>query len=732
MSPAVNYACTGHFGPIRLAPNPSLTEQAGLHEMHEFLYVRRLSYSCASFPRVLPTSFFDDIDASNLEQPLYITLSYGVIWRWFGVHWAATYYVVGFTVALSFLITYFCARRFMPPIFAASLILWFLSSPFFIIQILSPRDLLKFPFVIAITGLLIGAGTSLRTPGRFIAFACAAGALIGVGYGFRSDLYLLFLFPAALIICVLGQLHLSGLRLARTRQLFTQLSIRALAGAALLLSFGVGGWMPLLNDGYIHRSSGNSGYHVMAMGLYGQTNASLYQSNAPHEEIYMFRNNYTNDLAAGVRIIEYARRRDGIDIPFARDIYWDYSKKYYLDAISYVPADLLARGIGAFVNLMTLPASAANHPPMVGDFSPAAPWTRAYDFTRGTAIYDRLAVPLDHLYQAASTWRLTYLLPANLIILFLFLYLLAQKFGIRSPLAALILLGTVMMVTAQRFEVRYMFYVYAFILVVWGSVAWSTLRGVKSLLAAMLDHARGGSSAAAVLIGRLRAIAPVLGRVAAMVVLVCAAAFAALEATRAYQVTALRPLLAEWGARQRVPAHYEVTEIPPGPLDVRTMPPGMSRIRILSPMPLSTGGMRLVDAWVTKQVEMGVVAIELDGLTCRGRKASITGIGDSSPFAISMGTGLLLNETFVVFFRDKTNYVIFLPAFCYAPAVGVAMHFGGIEIETSNVSCIKSVSFISEFKKGDALFDFIIPEDTSRLKRDDLFQRVYFPGLGFL
>src|SRR5919197_5474540 len=46
MMPAVNYACTGHFGPIRLAPEATSADTAAVREIRLFLLVRERDYSC--------------------------------------------------------------------------------------------------------------------------------------------------------------------------------------------------------------------------------------------------------------------------------------------------------------------------------------------------------------------------------------------------------------------------------------------------------------------------------------------------------------------------------------------------------------------------------------------------------------------------------------------------------------------------------------------------------------
>ncbi len=64
MTPAVNYACTGHFGPIRSAPDATPADAGAINGVLAFLEMSQLDYSCQSFPRqVLATWFFDGIDS---------------------------------------------------------------------------------------------------------------------------------------------------------------------------------------------------------------------------------------------------------------------------------------------------------------------------------------------------------------------------------------------------------------------------------------------------------------------------------------------------------------------------------------------------------------------------------------------------------------------------------------------------------------------------------------------
>jgi hypothetical protein len=726
MSSAVNYACTGHFGPVRWASNVTLADTvSALNQMNAFLSVSQLDFSCDSFPQHLlaPTSFFDGIDASNTEQPLYLILLYGVLWSWFGLHWAVTHFILGAVVALSFLSIYFCGRLFMPPLVIAAVSLLFLSSPFFLTNILSPRDALKLPFAIGISALLIGCGTSPRPPIRFLLFACIVGVAIGIGFGFRSDL-LIFLFPAAFITSVLGQIQFrepsckNGLR--------KKTAIRVSAVAVLILSFGIGAWMPLANDRYFHEHYADMGYHPMVMGQLRITNPDLFQSHDDSDRgiamssTYMFRNAFNNDLSVGVRIMEYASRRYGENVEFAQRAYWTYAKRYYLDVISYIPADLVSGGIGAFINLMTLPANLLRRQSLTLVDRGAEPWLTAYGVARDTTFARFFVRPMDHLYLDWQTWSLEAVFFVNLTITFVFLCLVNRRLGFRSVVATVALLGTALSVVSLKFEMRHMFYIYAFSTVVWGSAIWLVLRSSAIAANSVFDrfHKRPYRPPLADFIGWLRMIAPSAKWVAGLALIISTGVYGCLLVARSYQENSIRSLIDDWLKRETVPSSWDVIE----------QKPGLSFIRVKSAMPTSAGGLRAADAPVTPTVAMGVVAIEFDGKACADRVVRVAAVGTSVP---DLDTSFRLLEAFSVPFSDHEDRVAFLPAFYYRLQT-TTMTFAGIEVYTQDVACVKSVKFVKEFEKGDLLFDFFVPRDVKKLRPDDLFQRVYIPGLGFI
>src|SRR5262245_13197832 len=676
MGAAANYACSGSFAAIRLAPDATPADVAGLAYVNAFLSVSVPDFSCSLFPQhVVPTSFLDGIGAANTEQPTYIILLYGVLWRLFGLHWSVTLGVVGGIAAISFLVVYLCARRFMSPLIACGTIILFFASPLYLPHILSPRDGLKFPFAVAVSALLITAVASPKSPGRFLLAAACTGATIGVGYGFRPDL-LLFLLPALVILCFVSEpavVARSG-----SSPLLARLGARVASVVALLLCFAVAGALPLLNDYFVYPSYADTGFHPMAMGLLGIHDAELFQGTAGDGSMYMFRNNYHNDLAIGVRVMEYAARKFAEDIDFAAGSYWTFAKHYYLDVVRYIPADVLSGVIGAIVNIMTLPH-----------------------------------LPPTFLTQLAQ-------FAANSLVAVAFLARITRAFGFRSAIAATIVFGAILAVASLKFDMRHMFYAYVFIVLAWGSALSLLLHAV--ILRSDPDVSAGDTARKPVL-----AFWQAAGMAAALLVVISVAMLAALWGARIYQADILRGLIADIVARPRVATDYRVSE---GSAGRRLVQP-------LSPMPLSTGGRRDIAAPATDRPEMGVVVIRFDGKRCAGRAIEVT--SGSQPRSshpgvdsASLETAFAIRERFEVRLGRGSDFLAFLPAFFVSLSdkggSKLLLQYAGVELKPDDVLCIKAVSYLDEFRKTDVLFDFFVPEQPAALTRDDLFKRLYVPG----
>jgi len=720
MMPAVNYACTGRFGEIRLAPDATPDDTTAVGKIRQFLEGIEPNYTCASFPQhLMPTSLLDGIDWSNANWPMYLTLVYGILWRWLGATWQVTFDIVGGVVPLSFLALYFCLRPFLHSLVSAAAALLFICNPFYISFTLFPRDSLKFPFFIGIAALIIAIAAPTHAPRRFLVLASLLGLSIGVGFGFRSDL-LLFLAPALVVLLFVCRVEIGLAKLSLRSRVLLQGLHRAAAVAVLLVSFAVGGWLPLLNDYVLHEHLGEVGYHPLLMGLQGYARSDQFQREIGNTGMYMFRNAYNSDLGIAVRVMEFAQRKYGASVTFDDPSYWLYAKRYYFEVVSLVPADMISGVIGTFVNLMTEPYSFRFRQTVTAPLSRddlEAPWEGAYAFARGSYLYRTVATRLDHLYAAVSL-NSEGLFAANVIVFAVFLALVAVRFGIRATIATLIVIGIILTVVSLRFEMRHNFYVFVVPYIAWVVVIGTligALVGTPATIRLARDAVRKEGAAA---MARLKPPAASVLAVAVLLFGIIAGAIGALLVARSYQARTLLPLMADWARRPTVPAETELSQVDPG----------TTRIRIVSPMPLSSGGERQPGAPVTPRIQMGVVAVELDGQRCPDRRMYLGGIGSSN---YTDDTTFMLFEGFSFTIPRGQDYLAFLPAFYYLQG-SATMEFAGVQTEAGNVPCVKSVGLVTHFARNDVLFDFVFPKDLSRLRRSDLFQEVLIPGLGYL
>jgi hypothetical protein len=381
------------------------------------------------------------------------------------------------------------------------------------------------------------------------------------------------------------------------------------------------------------------------------------------------------DIGTAVRVIEYASRKFGETVGYASGAgpYWTYSRAFFMDVVRLIPADLISGAIGSFIRYMTLPSR------------------------QGTFVSFVL----------------------NLAVTFIFLVRITRKFGYRAAIATVLVVGTALAVTSLRFESRHIFYVYVFALLAWTST-------IVLLLHAVIARTDIDREPAVAVAGPMHAAR----LVATLVVGAALAVFAALWTARIYQANVLRGLVVDWSNRARVPASYRISD----------RGPGTSLIQVSMPMPLSTGGLRSSEGSPITGVQMGVVAVAFDGKRCADREVAVTALSEpvvsdrNADFtALKHIFGIV--EPFSLRLSAGHNYVAYLPAFFFQHDDGrgnnVPVTFTGIELDRANVPCVSGVSYITEFKKSDVLFDFFVPADPSAITRDDLFQRVRVPGTKF-
>lgn len=186
---AILWACGHDF----LFPKRPITE------LIPFLRGQALSFDCAKLP---PLDLYDITSDFAAAQP-YLTWSVALLWKWFGLNYKALSPLVFalwgmYTAGIYLLFRQFCQKRV-----AILATIFICLSPVMVHMIGSLRDFSKAPFIIWALFLLIN---TIKQPTKegFKAYISPmmAGAIAGLGMGFRPDLY--FLLPIGSIFLIIG------------------------------------------------------------------------------------------------------------------------------------------------------------------------------------------------------------------------------------------------------------------------------------------------------------------------------------------------------------------------------------------------------------------------------------------------------------------------------------------------------------------------------------------------
>jgi hypothetical protein len=310
--PAVMMACGRGF------LNPETDKVPALAA---FLSQQTDALDCAGLPPAIP---LNDLDPYQ-RVSRYLELTVALIWKMTGVSWSRLVILPGVLFGAVAALNYGVFRLGLSRVLALLGMIPILMSTGNLMLVPHVRDYAKGPFllsVILIMGLLVAGATDQR---RAIALSALAGAVVGLGLGFRTDL--LTAFPPFLITV--------AFLLPRT----VSIRARAAAIAIFLVSFGIVA-SPIL-AGY---SKGSNTGHVVLLGLMKPFDQPL----RIEPSIYEFGSQYNDSLAFAL-INSYAvrveQRNVGDNIGTAE---YDRTALKYLGNVATVfPADLVTRTLAA-------------------------------------------------------------------------------------------------------------------------------------------------------------------------------------------------------------------------------------------------------------------------------------------------------------------------------------------------------------------------------------------------
>ena len=299
----------------------------------DFLAVRRRAISCSDIPADVRVDGLDSLQRASIYL---IRLASGT-WAMTGPTWRGIDLLLGALYGVSIALTYLLCRLAMGRVTAASMAALFMISPLHLTNLPDLRDYGKVPFFLAtllIVGLLV---TRRRTAAVVVGLAAVAGALVGVGFGVRTDVAVNLIAVIVAVVAFLPQ------------PLSETWKTRLIAAAACASCFTAVAY-PVIRT----YQSGIPIWHVALLGYAHDWDETLDVAPAPYESGYFYNDSYVaTQVDAFWSRMTRSTAQVSIELPF----YPEASRDYYLRLLKTFPADALLRGWAALIEILDLPFS---------------------------------------------------------------------------------------------------------------------------------------------------------------------------------------------------------------------------------------------------------------------------------------------------------------------------------------------------------------------------------------
>lgn len=348
--PAVMLACGRGFG-VTASPPQELTD---------FLSVKRNDFHCNALPESASTQPLTS--AANANWYYLYGASAGV-WRLTGVSWTALDVLVALMSGVCAIMLFGLFRTVAGRVISVAFALVLVMSPPNLTRLLSLRDYSKAPFVL--TAILILVVVLLRplSRTRVIALAGLYGAVVGFGYGFRTDLAVMVPF-GAMVVALLppGALRANWLR-------------NGVAAGVLMLAFAVVA-APVIGG----LKFGGCQFHFSLLGLTTPLTEEL-RLTTP---IYRFGDQLTDEFI-DVKAADFASRVLATPVPAQCSAqYDDATGQLYKAMAATFPADLVVRAYASVLMILRVGLAV---PEMM---QPMAPFPDVALASTGYAIVNRV------------------------------------------------------------------------------------------------------------------------------------------------------------------------------------------------------------------------------------------------------------------------------------------------------------------------------------------------------
>lgn len=319
--PAVMLACGRGF----------VVAQERPQALDDFLFQRSDTFDCASVASPLMAG------PEGVYQYgwYYLMLSVGLAWKVLGVSWSGLAPYFGLLFGTVIVLAYALFRLAAPPALALAPALALTASSLHLQNLPHLRDYAKAPFVLA---LILLMAWLVRRPMRraaLLGVAALYGAVLGVGYGFRSDLLAnIPPFVVAMLLFLPGGV---------TRNI----GIKAAALVLAVATFAVTAW-PVAT---FVAARGGCQWHVALLGLDSRFTDDL--GVAP--SFYQWHNNYSDEYIATTAGSYQNRTRALGPMEYCSAEYDAATGAYFRDIVRRVPGDVVTRAYASVLRILDLP-----------------------------------------------------------------------------------------------------------------------------------------------------------------------------------------------------------------------------------------------------------------------------------------------------------------------------------------------------------------------------------------
>ena len=322
--PAVMTACGKGFV---VTQSPSLAPS-----LRAFLIEQTDRFSCTDLPADLV------VGTTGLYQRpwRYLMTSVAVAWMVVGISWSGLAPLFGVLFGLTTVAVFALCRTVVGRSGAMFCVALLCVSPVQLANLPNLRDYAKAPFTLALIAILIALVVRPLRRRHLLVLSACYGIVLGIGYGFRTDL--LIEIPPFLMVVAL---FLPG-------GVLTNLPLKAAAVTFCAASFLVAAW-PIIRS---VTSGGGCQWHFFLLGLSDPFNAALGVRGGSYGWGHLYRDEYlwatVANFAGRVRpdlgYIEYCSR--SYDVAS-----WEYLRRILLT----FPADMVTRAYASALHILELP-----------------------------------------------------------------------------------------------------------------------------------------------------------------------------------------------------------------------------------------------------------------------------------------------------------------------------------------------------------------------------------------